>query len=82
MPLMNSCTSTRTEYEYITPDVVFPIFPEPDGVTLDEEGGVVSMPLEYYIRIAEYKRDVDKVRRQIERMHELYNGGGQEERKK
>jgi hypothetical protein len=64
---MQACASQpvqiRTEYVYIhdVPDVVFPIFPPPDSVTLDAETETVSMPLWYWQKIAEYKIDVDAI---------------------
>ena len=72
MLLMNSCESVKVEYVYDVPPVVFPAFPDPEPVTIDEETGIVTMPLDYYVRIAEYKRDVDKVQAQLERTRELY----------
>jgi hypothetical protein len=41
---------------------VFPVFPPPDGVELDAETELVSMPLRYWQKIAEYKIGVDAAR--------------------
>ncbi|MBQ9239457.1 MAG: hypothetical protein IJ191_09155 [Treponema sp.] len=73
MLLTNSCGSVKIEYVYDVPNVVFPAFPDPEPVTVDEKTGIVTMPLDYYVRIAEYKRDVDKVQAQLERIRELYD---------
>jgi hypothetical protein len=68
---MQACASQpvqiRTEYVYIhdVPDLVFPIFPPPDSVTLDAETETVSMPLWYWQKIAEYKIDVDAIENNI-----------------
>lgn len=77
--LMTSCESVKTEYVYDVPRVVFPVFPDPEPVALDEKTGMVTMPLEYYTRIAEYKRDVDKVQAQLERTRALYEKQGKSE---
>ena len=44
-------------------DLVFPVFPEPAGqATYDDETGIVSMPLDYWLQIAEYAIEVDEVK--------------------
>jgi hypothetical protein len=54
-------TVPRIEYVHEVPDVIFPVFPRPDCVTLDPETETVSMPLWYWQKIAEYKIDVDGI---------------------
>jgi hypothetical protein len=62
-----SCrTIPKIEYIHEVPDIIFPVFPPPDSVTLDEETETVSMPLRYWQKIAEYKIDVDAAQRQME----------------
>ena len=76
--LMLSITACVTKIEYVReiPAVDFPIFPPPDCVTYDEATDTVSMPLEYWQRIAEYKIDVDAARDYLDylRAHEKHKG--------
>jgi hypothetical protein len=64
MLLMMSCASNlKIEYVHEVPDIpAFPIFPQPNCVTFDEESETVSMPLWYWEAIARYKIDVDAIR--------------------
>lgn len=58
LSLCASCQSVPEPVPVVRPVVVFPVFPDPAGrVTM--EGGVVSMPLDYWLAIARYKLDVD-----------------------
>ncbi len=66
---MTSCASTNTVVVHDVPDVNFPVFPDPDPVTLD--GDTVSMPLWYYQKIAEYKADVDAIEKTFEELRKL-----------
>jgi hypothetical protein len=50
------------------PDVTFPVFPRPDCVTYDDQTDLVSMPLWYWQKIAEYKIDVDAIEAYINRL--------------
>ncbi len=60
--LMTACvTKTKIEYVYDSPDVEFPLFPNPEPVVLNEEAGTVEMPLWYWEKIAEYKLEVDAI---------------------
>lgn len=68
LPLLTSCETTRIEYVRDVPDVSFPIFPAPDGVTYDEESDTVTAPLDWYLRVAEYKIDVDAVEEYLRRL--------------
>jgi hypothetical protein len=80
-----SCrTIPKIEYIHEVPDIIFPVFPPPDSVTLDEETEIVSMPLWYWQEIAEYKIDVDAVEtyikllraeQDVQKMRELKEGG-------
>jgi len=56
------------------PDVTFPVFPPPDCVTYDEKTDLVSMPLWYWQKIAEYKIDVDAINKYIKQLRELGKG--------
>lgn len=72
MLLTQACqTSPRIEIVYDVPDVTFPAFPPPDCVTLDDETGTVSMPLWYWLLIANYKIDVDAIEKYIDRLRDL-----------
>ena len=63
--------SPRVEYVRITQDIpAFPVFPEPDCVTLDEGTETVSMPLWYWQKIAEYKIGVDAVEEYLKKTNE------------
>ena len=64
-------TSPRIEYIHEVPDVVFPTFPPPDSVTLDDETEIVSMPLWYWLAIANYKIDVDAIEAYLDRLREI-----------
>ena len=70
--LMIACgTTPRVEYIHEIPDVVFPVFPPPDTVTFDNETGLVSMPLWYWQKIAEYKIDIDAIQKYIYQLREI-----------
>lgn len=70
MLLVTSCASApKTVVVHDVPDVEFPVFPDPDPVTLD--GDIVSMPLWYFTKIAEYKADVDKIEAYLEELRRL-----------
>ena len=74
MLLMTSCvteTKVVTKVIHELPDAEFPVFPDPEPVTLDEATETVSMPLWYYTKIAEYKADVDKIEALFENLREL-----------
>jgi hypothetical protein len=64
-------TTPRVEYIHEIPDVTFPVFPPPDCVLYDEETDLVSMPLWYWQKIAEYKIDVDAIETYINRLREI-----------
>lgn len=68
--LSTSCASTtKTVVVHDVPDVEFPVFPDPEPVTLD--GETVSMPLWYFTKIAEYKADVDKIEAYLDELRKL-----------
>ena len=68
--LSTSCVSTtKTVVIHDVPDVDFPVFPDPDPVTLD--GDTVTMPLWYFTKIAEYKADVDKIEAYLDELRKL-----------
>jgi len=69
MLLATSCVSTKTVVVHEIPDVTFPVFPDPEPVALD--GETVTMPLWYFLKIAEYKADVDKIELYFEKLREL-----------
>lgn len=70
-----ACRTTRVETQVVVPEISFPAFPDPAGwASLDEETETVSMPLEYYARIFEYKVRVDEARTVYERIWEMYEG--------
>jgi hypothetical protein len=71
---MTACqTSPKIEYVHDIPDVTFPVFPPPDCVTFDEETGLVSMPLWYWLLVANYKIDVDAARDYLEKLRKVQN---------
>ena len=79
---MNSCQSnkTKTEYKtiYATPDLLFPVYPEPNNnvLPLDENYKMVKdntqevvyvvMPFWYYKLIVDYKVKVDEQKAKYE----------------
>lgn len=68
--LLTSCETTKVEYVREVPEVSFPIFPSPDGVTYNEESDTVTAPLDWYLAVAEYKIDVDAVEEYLRRLRE------------
>jgi len=69
--LITACVTTpRVEYIREIPDVIFPVFPPPDSVTYDEETDLVSMPLWYWRKIAEFKIDIDAIKSYIDQLRE------------
>lgn len=68
-----ACASGPTvEARVVVPAVSFPTFPDPAGlVELDEAEETVTMPLEYYARIYEYKVRVDEAQAVYERIGDL-----------
>ena len=66
-------TTPRVEYIHEIPDVVFPVFPPPDCVTYDDDSDLVSMPLWYWQKIAEYKIDVDAIENYFNQLRQLQN---------
>lgn len=63
-----ACETTKIVVKAGTPDVVFPVFPDPTPVTLDEKAAIVMMPLWYWQKIAEYKIDVDSIEEYLLRL--------------
>lgn len=71
---MTSCVSTtKTVVIHDVPNVTFPVFPDPDPVSVDMTTGVVSMPLWFYEKIGKYKADVDKIEVYFKKLRELNN---------
>jgi hypothetical protein len=71
---MTACeTIPSVEYIHEIPDVAFPVFPPPDCVTYDDKSDLVSMPLWYWQKIAEYKIDVDAIDEYISRLRAAEN---------
>lgn len=69
---MTACqTSPKIEYVYDVPDVTFPTFPPPDCVTFDESTGTVSLPLWYWLLIANYKIDIDAIEQYMNALRKL-----------
>ena len=79
LTLLSGCSTARPAALNTPPPVLdFPRFPDPvDGEgrvipVFDAESGTVSVPLAYWLKIAEYQITVDKVRRQYEAWMELW----------
>ena len=62
--LLISCAS-KPEYIFINkiPTLTFPDFPDPKDVKYNDESGIVSMPLSYWLSIVEYKIDIDTLKK-------------------
>lgn len=59
--LLTSCITTKEiEYRIIVPDIDFPAFPEWDAEkeVVDFENRTVTIPIDAYIDLAEYKTDI------------------------
>jgi hypothetical protein len=67
-------TTPKIEYIHEIPDVTFPVFPPPDCVTYDDATDLVSMPLWYWQKIAEYKIDVDAIEAYIKGLNSIHTG--------
>ena len=63
-------TTPRIEVVHEIPDLIFPVFPPPEVVTFDPATELVSMPLWYWQKIAEYKIDVDAIEIYINRLRQ------------
>jgi hypothetical protein len=75
--LITACkTIPAVEYIHEIPDVIFPVFPPPDCVTYNDETDLVSMPLWYWQKIAEYKIDVDAIAEYIKQLRAIDNEKG------
>lgn len=73
---MSGCTTTKTiiKTEVIVPSIYFPIFPDlSERVSLDEEKETVTISLDDYARICEYKLRVDEAERIYNKNKELYS---------
>ncbi len=64
LTLLSACCTTSPVVGPSLPALEWPAFPAPDGVTLAD--GVVSMPLDYWLGIARYAVDVERVREIID----------------
>ena len=62
--LLANCKSSP-EYivVYDLPVLEFPVFPKPVGIKYNEEHDRVSMTLEYWLSIVDYKIDVDALKK-------------------
>jgi len=58
-----TCPETPEPIEPLKIKIEWPVFPPPDQVTMEE--GIVSMPLDYWLRITEYVIDVDRLHKII-----------------
>lgn len=67
----NCATNRKIEYVYDIHDIVFPLFPDPEAVTFDEKTEIVSMPLWYWQKIAEYKIEVDAIEAYFDKINKL-----------
>lgn len=54
-----SCQTRPATVEPVSVEINFPVFPNPAGNVTLHPDGTVSMPLEYWLKIAEYKLEVD-----------------------
>lgn len=64
MLLTTGCVTTETKTRTVVPAVDWPVFPDPAGIVVyDDVTDMVSMPLEFYERIYEYKLRVDEAER-------------------
>jgi len=58
-----TCPETPEPIEPLKIKIEWPAFPLPGEVTMAE--GVVSMPLDYWLLIAEYKIEIDRLHKII-----------------
>ena len=64
----SSCATTKNNTVIEIPDITFPVFPDPAPAVFDEKTNTVSMPLDYWLLITEYKDDVDRVQTYLDRL--------------
>ena len=63
--LLTSCQSSPVEVEPIPIEIEWPYPPDPTGIVWMKDG-IAYMPLEYWLQLAEYVVDVERVRRTYE----------------
>ncbi len=63
--LLASCQSSPVEVEPIPIEIEWPYPPDPVG-QVQMRDGIIYMPLEYWLQLAEYVVDVERVRRTYE----------------
>ncbi len=66
--LLISCQTKPAKIEPVEIEIEFPVFPDPAGRVFLAPSGMVYMELDYWLKIAEYKIEVD-------RTEELYKAG-------
>lgn len=71
--LVTSCKTTQvvTEYVYKVPQVVWPDFPSVDSAVYDDENDTVVVSGDFWMQLAEYKRDVDRIKKIYQRLGEI-----------
>lgn len=63
------CQSSPKNPDPVKVEITWPVFPDPkDQVTLKD--GVVTMPLSYWLQIANYAVDVEKVKNILKALDE------------
>lgn len=79
---LGSCrTLVKTEIEYVVPELNFPTWPNPGPVDFPFEDGVISVPVDYFRQLYDYKKDIEGVEEYYSRCKELYLEGGLNGRK-
>ncbi|MCP4159102.1 MAG: hypothetical protein GY760_03430 [Deltaproteobacteria bacterium] len=71
--LLTSCASSPVKIKVVLPpEIKFPVPPDPVGVEYSEDGEIVYVPYELWLKIADYYIDVDAVRQLYEEGREVY----------
>lgn len=76
MLLLTSCiTAKEIEYRFVVPEIDFPEFPvwEKEEEIVDFENRTVTIPIDVYIELAEYKADITATEEMYGKLRVLAN---------
>lgn len=61
LPMQSCATNRQPVYIYDVPYVSFPAFPVPTETNFDGTTNTVNVPVDWYIRLAEYKTEIQAI---------------------
>jgi len=68
--LTQSCATNKPVYIYDTPYVSFPAFPVPTETSFNGTTNTVTVPVEWYIQLAEYKTEIQAIEKSYKLLSE------------